>query len=112
MTNSAMSNPKVYIVEHLDPELEEWSALEYSTIAQECHDAGASFYLSSVSPDLVVPKNLKNAIGLQVEQRGVEELFADKKQEVCLLDPSAETELSPEDAETFAVFLFGGILGT
>jgi ribosome biogenesis SPOUT family RNA methylase Rps3 len=48
---------------------------------------------------------------LEVEQRGVEEIFADRKDKVCLLDPSAKTELSPEDGDVFEVFLFGGILG-
>lgn len=30
---------------------------------------------------------------------------------VCLLDPRAEQEISPEDGEAFDMFLFGGILG-
>lgn len=30
---------------------------------------------------------------------------------VCLLDPKAPKELSPEDGETFDIFLYGGILG-
>ena len=30
---------------------------------------------------------------------------------MCLLDPSAAKDLSPEDGKTFDVFLFGGILG-
>ena len=30
---------------------------------------------------------------------------------VCLLDPRAPKELSPEDGETFDIFLYGGILG-
>lgn len=30
---------------------------------------------------------------------------------VCLLDPKAEKELSPEDGEAFDIFLYGGILG-
>lgn len=38
-------------------------------------------------------------------------MYPDKSR-VCLLDPSATKELSPEDGETFDVFLFGGILGT
>ncbi|WWC59105.1 uncharacterized protein I303_101653 [Kwoniella dejecticola CBS 10117] len=33
------------------------------------------------------------------------------KERVCLLDPKAEKILSPEDADTFDVFLYGGILG-
>jgi len=38
-------------------------------------------------------------------------LFEDQKEQVCLLDPAAAKELSPEDASHFNVFLFGGILG-
>ncbi|WVQ97720.1 hypothetical protein IAU59_004834 [Kwoniella sp. CBS 9459] len=34
-----------------------------------------------------------------------------EKSRVCLLDPRAEKVLSPEDAEVFDVFLYGGILG-
>jgi len=105
------SAQKVYIVEHLDPELEQWSALEYKTIAAESEDAGALFYLSSVPPNLQVPEGFRNNRGLQIEQKGVEEMFAHKKDRVCLLDPSASTELTPEDGEKFDVFLFGGILG-
>ena len=96
--------PKTYIVEHLDPELEQWSALEYSTIAKECKAAGANFLLSSVAPSLKAPANVNT------EQRSVEELY--EKQSVCLLDPAATIELSPADGDKFDVFLFGGILGT
>ncbi|CAE6466321.1 unnamed protein product [Rhizoctonia solani] len=31
--------------------------------------------------------------------------------QICLLDPKAEKELSPSDGESFSWFLFGGILG-
>ncbi|CAI4212219.1 unnamed protein product [Parascedosporium putredinis] len=43
--------------------------------------------------------------------RDVEDLYRDTKDRVCLLDPSAAKDLSPEDGDTFDVFLFGGILG-
>ena len=33
------------------------------------------------------------------------------KARVCLLDPRAEKELAPEDAQNFDLFLYGGILG-
>ncbi|KAF2100828.1 DUF431-domain-containing protein [Rhizodiscina lignyota] len=104
---------KIFIVEHLDPELEQWSELEYKTIAEECHASGAQFWLTSVPPSLPLPKSLqdKQAEGFKVEQRGVEEIFAEKKETVCLLDPSATKELGPEDGKQFTVFLFGGILG-
>jgi ribosome biogenesis SPOUT family RNA methylase Rps3 len=102
---------KTFVVEHLDPELEEWSSLEYSTIAAECLAAGANFLLSSVPASLKLPKNLQDAKGLKVETRGIEEIYADSKDRVCLLDPAASSDLSPEDGDRFDVFLFGGILG-
>ncbi|KAJ5935889.1 SAM-dependent RNA methyltransferase predicted [Penicillium verhagenii] len=102
---------RAFVVEHLDPELGPWSALEYAAIARESHDLGARFLLSSVPAELQMPADLAATRGLEVEQRSVEEIFADRKDKVCLLDPSAKVELSPEDGETFDVFLFGGILG-
>jgi ribosome biogenesis SPOUT family RNA methylase Rps3 len=102
---------KTYVVEHLDPELEEWSSLEYASIAAETHAAGSTFLLTSVKPETLLPPNLKAINGFKIEHRSVEELFEDKKAEVCLLDPSAAKELSPADASHFNVFLFGGILG-
>jgi ribosome biogenesis SPOUT family RNA methylase Rps3 len=102
---------KTYIVEHLDDELGPWSELEYITIAQESHEAGSKFCLTSVPPSLVLPENLKTAPGFTADGRSVEDIYAADKDRVCLLDPSAKKELSPEDGETFDVFLFGGILG-
>ena len=102
----------VYAVHHLDPELENWSALEYSTIASECSEAEARFMLCSVPSRLELPDLLKYAPGLQVEQLGVEALFADRKNRVCLLDPAASTDLNPTDGDAFDIFVFGGILGS
>jgi ribosome biogenesis SPOUT family RNA methylase Rps3 len=102
---------KTFVVEHLDPELEEWSSLEYASIAAESHESGAQFLLSSVPTSLKLPANLQGAKGLNVETRGIEEIYADRKDKVCLLDPAASKDLSPEDGETFDIFLFGGILG-
>jgi ribosome biogenesis SPOUT family RNA methylase Rps3 len=106
-----MSNNKTFIVEHLDPELEQWSALEYKCIARETAASGSSFYLTSVPHSLQLPESLKNVSELNVEHRGIEEIYADKKDRVCLLDPAATKELSPEDGDNFDIFLFGGILG-
>jgi len=102
---------KTYIVEHLDDELGPWSELEYVTIAKESHQAGAKFCLSSLPPTLVLPAALKHAPGFTADERSVETLYPENKTRVCLLDPSATKELSPEDGEGFDVFLFGGILG-
>jgi ribosome biogenesis SPOUT family RNA methylase Rps3 len=111
MANLKPSAGKTFVVEHLDPELEEWSSLEYSAIASECHATGARFLLSSVPSSLKLPANLQQVEGLNVETRSIEEIYADKKDKVCLLDPAASEDLSPEDGDVFDIFLFGGILG-
>jgi ribosome biogenesis SPOUT family RNA methylase Rps3 len=102
---------KTYIVEHLDDELGPWSELEYVTIAKESHAAGAKFCLSSVPSTLVLPTALKHVPGFTADEHSVETLYAEDKGRVCLLDPAATKELSPEDGDLFDVFLFGGILG-
>ena len=104
-------NVKTYAVEHLDPELGQWSELEYHTIAKESLAAGSAFFLTGVPTALKIPQRLRGLTSLTVEHRGVEEIFAKEKERVCLLDPAAANELSPEDASLFDVFLFGGILG-
>ncbi len=100
---------KTYIVEHLDDELGNWSELEYLQIAGESHALGAQFFLTSVPPSLEIPSKLKETPGFEAKQESVESLY--EKARVCLLDPSATQELSPEDGDEFDVFLFGGILG-
>lgn len=102
---------KTFIVEHLDDELGPWSELEYITIAQESNEAGAKFCLSSIPSSLVIPEILRAVPGFTAEVQSVETIYAQDKSRVCLLDPSATKELSPEDGDTFDVFLFGGILG-
>lgn len=100
-----------FVVEHLDPELGPWSALEYGCIARESRAAGARFLLTSVPESLQMPKDLAQMKELEVERRSVEEIFAERKSKVCLLDPAATKELNPADGDEFEVFLFGGILG-
>ena len=107
-----MTKGKTYIVEHLDPELGPWSELEYQAIAEETDACGGQFCLSSLPSAFKVPTALQAVPGFIAEMRGVEELYqGEDKRRVCLLDPSADKDLSPEDAKRFDVFLFGGILG-
>ena len=102
---------RIYVVEHLDPELGPWSSLEYQAIAQESASAGVSFCLSSVPSELELPAELREMSSLIIENQSVETVFKDDKERVCLLDPKGKAELNPEDADKFDVFLFGGILG-
>ena len=103
--------PVTYVVEHLDPELGPWSALEYGCIACESRAAGARFLLSSVPTTLEMPEDLAAMKGLEIDHRSIEDRLADRKSTVCLLDPAARVDLSPADAGRFNFFLFGGILG-
>lgn len=105
-----MATRFTFVVEHLDPELGPWSALEYKTIASESELAGCDFVLSSVPESLIRSEQLKD-IGANARSDAVEAYFADRKDKICLLDPAAKNELQPSDASTFDVFLFGGILG-
>ncbi|KAK3296786.1 SAM-dependent RNA methyltransferase [Chaetomium fimeti] len=102
---------KTYIVEHLDPELGAWSELEYLAIARESQDTGAKFCLSSLPQAFKVPGELGKIPAFKAERQGVEQLYEGEKSRVCLLDPAAASDLSPEDGDKFDTFLFGGILG-
>ncbi|PNY28371.1 Protein arginine N-methyltransferase SFM1 [Tolypocladium capitatum] len=102
---------KTFIVEHLDEELGPWSELEYSAIANETRDTRGRFILSSLPPTFRVPAALSSNGAFTAERRGVEEIYAADRSRVCLLDPSASEDLSPEDGDKFDAFLFGGILG-
>ncbi|OCT44827.1 hypothetical protein CLCR_06155 [Cladophialophora carrionii] len=102
-----------FVVEHLDPELGPWSALEYETIAKESQQTACHFILSSLPQSLLETQTLKDLaeLGAQARTDSIETYFANKKERICLLDPAAKQELGPADAEDFDVFLFGGILG-
>ncbi|KIW82192.1 hypothetical protein Z517_05219 [Fonsecaea pedrosoi CBS 271.37] len=109
-----MSNSQyTFVVEHLDPELGPWSALEYKAIAKESGQAGCRFILSSLPESLLKSEDLKDlvALGAGAESESIETSLAHKKDKICLLDPAAKQELHPTDAAVFEIFLFGGILG-
>lgn len=110
-TVAMAATKKTYIVEHLDEELGPWSELEYLAIAKESQEIGSEFHLTSLPQGFKVPEALAAVPAFKAENRGVEEIYAADKSRVCLLDPAAKKDLSPEDGETFDVFLFGGILG-
>ncbi|KAK4496243.1 hypothetical protein PRZ48_012223 [Zasmidium cellare] len=101
-----------FIVEHLDPELEDWQALEYNCIYEESQAADSAFLLSGLTSSFDSAEKLRVPESSKTKQT-VEALYpsAEQRQKVCLLDPKAEKDLSPEDGELFEAFLFGGILG-
>ncbi|THH06260.1 hypothetical protein EW145_g4214 [Phellinidium pouzarii] len=116
-----------YVIEHMEEDeqaektLPEWVELEYlhmCTLAGP--DALIHFtHLSSSSSNslstIFTRPDRPSLAQAQAHQTGVLELMHENgvpMSKVCLLDPKAEKELSPEDGEgAFDWFLFGGILG-
>ena len=102
------SSKHTFIVEHMDPELESWQVLEYSTIAKECAASNSQFILSGL------PKAVPELAQVEQSPQSVDDLVSSAnipKERVCLLDPRGESDLAPEDGDKFDVFVFGGILG-
>lgn len=90
-----------------------WSTLEYVAISRESAVSGSDFYLTSVPVSLVdnLPQDLKSWVGKPTKVTSEEVTGISDGGRICLLDPRAEKELAPGDAETFDWFVFGGILG-
>ena len=111
MPNTGDRKPTI-IVEHLDPELEEWQTLEYKSIAEECSATSFAFLLSGL-PSVAETQQQLLLANSNLTEQSVEAIYptTEKRRRVCLLDPRAEMNLSPEDGYEFDVFLFGGILG-
>ncbi|GMM36561.1 protein-arginine N-methyltransferase [Saccharomycopsis crataegensis] len=111
----------IYIIEHMESGFTEWVTLEYSQIIR---DIGAQNLILSSLPatttEADIPKPLKD-LGLQWTTKEITELTTEdfsvipssgiSKDQTCLLDPRAESDLVPEDSEKFQFFVFGGILG-
>lgn len=94
----------------------EWSQLEYATISTEGAQTGSKLYLTSLSPSLLenLPSRLHGHTtsgALIATSTEVSQLPGINSERVCLLDPAAKTDLSPEDGDVFDAYVFGGILG-
>lgn len=89
----------IFIIEHLEPKLWKWCVIEYAHISQMVGRENCWFtnIRSSrlASHGKVIPKSVTT---LNLEN-------------VCVLDPEAPKTLTPEDAQQFDYFVFGGILG-
>lgn len=91
-----------YIIEHMDPELWDWSVLEYKNVAK--HVGSDNLIVSNVPQDEEEKLDgVCDVDNLSVTTMGLAR--------VCVLDPEAEQELSPDDADKFDYLVFGGILG-
>jgi ribosome biogenesis SPOUT family RNA methylase Rps3 len=99
-----------FIVEHLEPECDEWSLLEYRNIASKV--GPENLILSGLDKDLIK----KLDVDAQLSSTGVLELcktnaFGLDFNKVLLCDPASTVPLSPQDAANYDALLFGGILG-
>lgn len=104
-----MSTKRSYIIEHMEDAIHEWCSLEYKHMLSNI--GPDHLYFTSLTDKCLnegMPEELKSANCFQVD---VLNLPGVKKEEICLLDPGASSELKPEDGEKFKYFLFGGILG-
>jgi ribosome biogenesis SPOUT family RNA methylase Rps3 len=101
-----------YVIEHLEPELDEWSTLEYLNIAKHVDNR---LWLTHLDSHLI--RNLPSSIEASEIKRTESNILelcqsnAIEFDKVLLLDPASQVELSPQDASQFKFLLFGGILG-
>ncbi|KAH3674529.1 hypothetical protein WICPIJ_009542 [Wickerhamomyces pijperi] len=106
-----------YVIEHMEEGFSEWVRLEYAQIIK---DIGAgNLYLTSLPSQTTqadIPQELLD-LGLQWTTKPVNELIDPATNEpiqserTCILYPRADTDLVPEDAQTYEWLVFGGILG-
>jgi len=107
-----------YVMEHMEEELFEWSALEYSHFV---HQVGADKALitnldvGKLSPREQgilsrVPHPIPSHVILKESVRDLG-FIRENPARVCLLDEKGHEVLSPTDADLFDYVVFGGILG-
>jgi ribosome biogenesis SPOUT family RNA methylase Rps3 len=90
----------IFIVEHLDPHVWEWSLLEYAHISH--HVGPENLWFTNVT------KDAKKLAGLgKVFKESVTTM---KLQNACILESAGKQTLKPADKK-FDYFIFGGILG-
>ncbi|WVQ83804.1 hypothetical protein IAT38_005948 [Cryptococcus sp. DSM 104549] len=113
-----------YVIEHMEEDdeqtkaLPEWVTLEYSHMLNLVGPSSSVHFTSlsaSSLPSLASNPTLFSPKAHPTSQPILSLLPTLSPpcdaSRVCLLDPRAEKELSPGDAELFDVFLYGGILG-
>lgn len=111
-----MAQKMKYVIEHTEQGFTKWVVLEYSQIIR---DVGKeNLFLVSLpkgTTESDIPKELIE-LGLQWTTEDIVPYFTEtngvsNNDQLCLLDPRAEIDLQPNDANEFKYFIFGGILG-
>lgn len=101
-----------YVIEHMEEGFSDWVVLEYSQIIR---DVGSENLVLTSLPGATqesdIPAPLRQ-LGLQWTTEECIHIPLLDTARVCLLDPAAEQDLVPQDANKFDFFVFGGILGS
>lgn len=94
---------KIFIIEHLEPELYEWCLIEYENISKIV--GKENLWFTNVSKKDEEQKLIP--LG-SVFSKSVKEMHLENS---CILDPESNVLLSPENSSNIEYFIFGGILG-
>jgi ribosome biogenesis SPOUT family RNA methylase Rps3 len=95
----------IFVIEHAEGPLGDWSLLEYRHASARVGGARNMMFTSVSRPE---DAERLRPYG-RVEAASAGSLGLER---VCVLDPKAEQELVPEDAARFDYVVIGGILGT
>lgn len=97
-----MELKKIFIIEHMEPELWPWCIIEYSHISQIV--GKENLWFTNINK-----KDTKKLIKYgKVFSESVKNLTLNN---ICILDPEAKETLSPSNSKKYEFFIFGGILG-
>jgi len=92
-----------FVIEHLEPKLYRWCALEYKHISQLVGKKNLIFTNIRAKSAQTKLAPCGKVSPVSVARLGLEK--------ICILDPSAKKVLTPREAKKFSYFVFGGILG-
>lgn len=90
-----------YVIEHLDPQVWQWSVLEYKHISRIVGRKNLWFTNFKIGGDKL--KKYGKVFTKRVNKLNLKR--------VCILDSTGKKTLQPEDAKKFDYFVFGGVLG-
>jgi ribosome biogenesis SPOUT family RNA methylase Rps3 len=98
-----------FIIEHIDPELWDWSYMEYKHISEIVGKNNTIFTNIKKEDD----KNKLSKFGKVYSKSIKDDFLLNKfgKNNICLLDPGAKETLCPKDSKKFKYIVLGGILG-
>jgi len=93
---------KIFIIEHLEPELYAWCMIEYKHISKIAGKENVWF--TNIKSNY---KDKLNKYG-KVYPQSIKSM---KPNDSCILDPESSVQLTPKNSKPFKYFIFGGILG-